>query len=985
MQKMRAGSFFRKYTFILLLPLVTMVFCITLAIFLALRYGGAYDVTLNSELENYNNRAVNLRGRVTSRMYDWANTYEFEKIVASLHKSGNAENKGDVTDFIELFALNDVTGVFIIFVLPEVTTSTATGIYIRSEHQNAISAPVLSDNVLQDYEKAGVDISTRVSASFDFSDTQSGTNDYYYKPLNALLKTHDKGEILSNSDYYKYWAQPHSAPDGTTVISYSLPVYHSVYDGSETAVIIGIDISLDRLNRVFALENTSANFSATLATEGNGELDAFFSQGANILDGTVSLYRDKTCISETNFLANGGSVFVESDNMSLYRNFDFYADQDWNLAVSVPSEVLFIASKKILQSLNVTILITTILGLAAAVSITLLMARPLKRLPQEIDKLNNDYQYAIPKTGVYEVDQLIDATQRLAVNVTENGTFIMDIIEMSGANLFAFKVEKDSRRLYLTANAAKISGMPDIQNGKTTALEFYDYVETHKHKDNQGFVSSNQSALLTYCDTDGIVHWLVITASETEKEWVGVVQDVTERYNTQMRMRYEREHSLKTNLFNYEAFSKLAATKIADNDYAVFALFDIDNLKMISNTYGYAVGDQALTGVATRLRTFIGVSESVCGDISDGKFAVLFYGADMRAITQDINALWTSIEEEQFRFSDGKTLSLSGGYAVYPEDAITYGELENCANYALSHCKKKQRGAFMRYNSHAYAKELKAYERNAAFKHLVEEAAVDFMFQPIISLRSGRIYGYEALMRPRIAEFKSPMEILEAAAAMGRLDDVERLTWFGALAYYTENREAFCGKHLFVNSIANIMLSDEDVAELSELDKNVLNKVILELTENERLDLEKTERKKRVISDWGAYTALDDYGAGYATQNTLLVFNPHIIKIDICIVRQIHRNPHKQKLVRNIVDYARSRHIKVIAEGVEQREELECILECGADYVQGYYIAKPSYDIPTELPKVAAEISEIKKALKERAAKASSEQKKSGGERNKRI
>ena len=87
--------------------------------------------------------------------------------------------------------------------------------------------------------------------------------------------------------------------------------------------------------------------------------------------------------------------------------------------------------------------------------------------------------------------------------------------------------------------------------------------------------------------------------------------------------------------------------------------------------------------------------------------------------------------------------------------------------------------------------------------------------------------------------------------------------------------------------------------------------------------------------------AIDDFGAGYSNETTLLEAAPDFVKIDKEIVREIHKDLDRQDIIKNLIVYTRKRDIKVIAEGIETREELEKLVELGVDYVQGYYISKP--------------------------------------------
>ena len=106
--------------------------------------------------------------------------------------------------------------------------------------------------------------------------------------------------------------------------------------------------------------------------------------------------------------------------------------------------------------------------------------------------------------------------------------------------------------------------------------------------------------------------------------------------------------------------------------------------------------------------------------------------------------------------------------------------------------------------------------------------------------------------------------------------------------------------------------------------------------------------KRDWLARYGGQMALDDFGTGYNSETMLLNVAPDYIKVDMSIVRNIHRDPNRQQILINLVSYAHGRHIKVIAEGVEDREEMALLVETGVDYLQGFYLGRPS-PIPLEV------------------------------------
>ena len=146
---------------------------------------------------------------------------------------------------------------------------------------------------------------------------------------------------------------------------------------------------------------------------------------------------------------------------------------------------------------------------------------------------------------------------------------------------------------------------------------------------------------------------------------------------------------------------------------------------------------------------------------------------------------------------------------------------------------------------------------------------------------------------------------------------------------------------LFINSIANVSLTNEDVEEYAQRYPELLKRLVVEITEQEDLDRACLERKRNVPGFSGSF-ALDDYGSGYSNELNLLELSPRYIKIDISIVRGIDTDRDKQQIVSNIVAYAHARSMQLIAEGIETEAQLRTVIGLGVDLLQGYYLSRPA-------------------------------------------
>ena len=180
--------------------------------------------------------------------------------------------------------------------------------------------------------------------------------------------------------------------------------------------------------------------------------------------------------------------------------------------------------------------------------------------------------------------------------------------------------------------------------------------------------------------------------------------------------------------------------------------------------------------------------------------------------------------------------------------------------------------------------------------------------------------------------------MLEAAELLGSLDQLGRVIRERAVESFVQlPSDGF----LFVN-LHPTDLTDPALFLESEPLSTVADRVVLEITERSSLEkLDRVSERVAQLRRMGFRIAIDDLGAGYAGLSTFAQLEPEIVKLDMSLVRDVHRNSTKQKVVRSMTKLAREMGARVVAEGVETLEELTAVADLGCDFVQGFYFARP--------------------------------------------
>ena len=232
-------------------------------------------------------------------------------------------------------------------------------------------------------------------------------------------------------------------------------------------------------------------------------------------------------------------------------------------------------------------------------------------------------------------------------------------------------------------------------------------------------------------------------------------------------------------------------------------------------------------------------------------------------------------------------------------------------------------------------------------EEIIKEERISPVYQPIVSLSTGEIFGYEALSRFDLqrneSDTVSTRDIFQTAYQSGQLWDLERLCRKKALE---GARHISHGLKLFLNVSPNVI---HDNQFRSGFTNKYLNKygisatdVVFELTEH--MAIENMDSFKSVLNHYrrqGYETALDDVGAGESGLNTLLALNPTYLKLDMEIIRDIEKHHNKRSLVKAFVQFANTSNTILSAEGIETEKELAVLSELGVDYGQGFYLGRP--------------------------------------------
>lgn len=421
-----------------------------------------------------------------------------------------------------------------------------------------------------------------------------------------------------------------------------------------------------------------------------------------------------------------------------------------------------------------------------------------------------------------------------------------------------------------------------------------------------------------------------------------------ERKRFEDQLQYWAVRDPLTNLLNRRSLQRALQRAIARADQGhpcVLLFVDVDNLKMVNDSFGHGAGDQVLLSVVDRLRRVLR-SGDVIARLAGDEFVVLLDGATI--------AQATSIAQ-RLRQAVGEVPVIIGGQPVYMTVSIGLVPIDGCqtaetllswADAAMYEAKLQGRNQVV---VPAVTEEEKARMNEHwawvhRFKHALDEDRLLFHYQPIVHLADGRVAAYEALLRLRDEDGRLifPREFLPMAEQTGRMKEIDRWVIEQGLRVL----EANPGLKLTVNVSAQTLNDDELVGRFLQRMRDYASRhprLGVEITETMVIrDLEAAQESIERLRTAGNRIFLDDFGAGFSSFTYLRFLTVDVIKIDGSLIRDLKENPRHQAMVRAIKVLADGFQLETVAEFVEDEETALLLRQMGITYGQGYYFAEPA-------------------------------------------
>ncbi|KRT54350.1 PAS domain S-box/diguanylate cyclase (GGDEF) domain [endosymbiont of Ridgeia piscesae] len=456
---------------------------------------------------------------------------------------------------------------------------------------------------------------------------------------------------------------------------------------------------------------------------------------------------------------------------------------------------------------------------------------------------------------------------------------------------------------------------------------------------------------------DGSIYpeWLSVAAIRTEQgavsEYIAVFSDITQRKESEQQIRFQANYDALTGLPNRSLLlDRLThAINSAEREAWELALLfvDLDQFKIVNDTFGHVMGDELLQHAAERLKSCVRESDTVARFGGD-EFIILLQdisGADDAAQIAD------KVIEKLSRYfllaSREVIIGASIGITLFPDDASDSDTLLRNADMAMYRAKETGRNRYQFFTTAMQEQVSIRQHLEQDLRGAPERNELELHYQPVVSATDGRLVSMEALLRWHHPDqgLIPPDQFIPLAEETGLIGPI------GVWVMSTACRQAalWQAQQPGLKIAVNISSRQRELglsANLLELilQETGLDSSLLTLEMTESLLMEDTEEAVTWLESFkalGVALAIDDFGTGYSSLSYLKRFPVDVLKIDRAFVSDLPDDQEDASLVEAIVAIAQSLELKLIAEGVETAEQAKFLDDIGCDYLQGYHFSKP--------------------------------------------
>jgi len=433
----------------------------------------------------------------------------------------------------------------------------------------------------------------------------------------------------------------------------------------------------------------------------------------------------------------------------------------------------------------------------------------------------------------------------------------------------------------------------------------------------------------------------------------GISRDITAQKEYEKHLIESKEKFYKlsyidtlTKLPNRLFISEKISEKIEQKQPFSLIFLDLDEFKMMNDSYGHRFGDKILTEIAHTLQDVFG-SDTFIARMGGDEFGVIYECVEKEKIQKTMDLLYARLNDPFELDLIDVYITASAGICLYPEDATTMEEMYQAADVTMYNAKKIGKNRFSFYDEQFTQDTLFHTQIVTNLKQALDTNQLELYFQSQNKSSTHDIVGFEALLRWRSKGEMIPPDVFipiaEQTTLIIEIGNFVLQRGFETIVKW--RKMGLLSQRVAINISARHLMHVDFISKLKSLLKRtecLASWVEIEITESSVLENpELTIKILKQLKTLGFHISMDDFGTGYSSLSYLKNLPIDKLKIDRSFITNIKDEPKNQIIVKTIIFLAKELGLHVLAEGVELQEELDFLIENKIDSIQGYYYTKP--------------------------------------------
>ncbi|MBV8084308.1 MAG: EAL domain-containing protein [Chloroflexi bacterium] len=668
--------------------------------------------------------------------------------------------------------------------------------------------------------------------------------------------------------------------------------------------------------------------------------------------------------------SSGSLTYTDADHQSVFVGYSRVAGTGWNVVVerlaNAALATVHNSRREVFQFLIVAVVLAAGIGLIIAGK----LASPLAGLSFAVARLAaGDDTAPLPSTGVQEVSQLSSLFGLMRDRLSERTR------EREQAEQLLRESESRYRSVVETANEGimvvdergvltqvnpRLADMLGRRVNNMLGRPFARFVNRPSRRTYRlHFARRKQGASeqyeLTLKTREGTILPVLMTGSPLfgpAGEFAGEIStlsDITEHKEVEQQLTHQALHDDLTGLPNrallLDRLQQAILVGARTRTQFSYVMIDLDRFKEVNDTFGHRYGDFVLESIGHSLRGAVREVDTVAR-LGGDEFAVILpsCGSEHDALRVAQNLLHAIQQPLEF---EGQPLDVSAslGIAIYPQHGRDIENIMHHADIAMYSAKRNQEGTAL-YGGQKEAQNNEALALIGELRFAIDAGELQLHYQPKLDIKSGQVYGVEALVRwdhPQHG-MMPPAKFIPLAERTGLIRSLTEWVLREAISQCKEWLSQ--GRELAI--AVNLSMRDLDhhlppfIQQLLEQSSIPPRLLCLEITESMMmLEPERTRAVVTELHEMGVTLSIDDFGTGYSSLSLLKGLPVHEIKVDASFVRNMALDVDDRVIVRSTIELGHNLGLRVVAEGIEAGEALDMLANYQCDQAQGYFVGRP--------------------------------------------